>query len=191
MNYLLKKYRQVEFEILNNMYKKKDPDQLKIIHYPNPVLERASLPCEDLVSDYDYRVAQRLREIMILHDGKKSKWIGVGMSAVQIGILKRIFVYCPINPSAGMPEKRERNLIYCFNPEITSRGKQFTNDPEGCLSDQSHFAAVKRHQLIEVKYHNIKGELIKTRLSGWESRIFQHEMDHLNGNLCRDCRVIE
>lgn len=161
--------------------------KLEIIHYPNPVLnQRCDSVWPERLSEA-IKIADRLKEIMLTYDGVRTKWIGVGMSANQIGISKRIFIINPSPPKKNTTfEGRERAVEYYFNPEIISNGKQVNEELEGCLSDQSIFKPKKRYQIVGVEYMNAKGWIVKDRLTGWHAKVFQHEIDHLNGKLCRD-----
>lgn len=94
---------------------------------------------------------------------------GIGLSAPQVGINKRIFVM-------GTSEKS----FVCINPEIIS-GEGMVKDIEGCLSYPGLFLHVKRYLTVNVKYQNILGEEKTHTFTGIMARVFQHELDHLNG----------
>lgn len=94
---------------------------------------------------------------------------GIGLSAPQVGINKRIFVM-------GTNEKS----FVCINPEIVS-GEGEVKDIEGCLSYPGLYLHVKRYLTVNVKYQNILGEEKIHTFTGIMARVFQHELDHLNG----------
>jgi peptide deformylase len=98
---------------------------------------------------------------------------GLGLSANQIGTMERVFAMY-INF-----EKRE--AIACFNPKITYYGEQEVFMDEGCLSYPGLWLKVKRPYNIFVNYENVEGELIEEPMKDMEARIFQHEMDHMEG----------
>jgi peptide deformylase len=77
-----------------------------------------------------------------------------------------------------------------LNPRILDRSTEMVADWEGCLSVPDLRGLVPRHQKITVEYQNIRGELVRQELSDFVARIFQHELDHLNGILFPD-RAIE
>jgi peptide deformylase len=137
------------------------------------------------VSEFEVEVLARMKELMSETDGKKTRLVCVGMAAPQIGVGSRMFLYCPASPSIRLAEKVSRDLIEVFNPEILSHGKEEVIMPEGCVSDPFFFAPVKRYQVIEVGYFDRWGTPVCKKLTGWEARVFQHEVDHLNGKLCR------
>lgn len=103
---------------------------------------------------------------------------GVGLSANQIGLNKRMFaVY--LTDDEG--KQKEYAL---FNPKIISYSTAMTYLPEseGCLSvDRPVQGFVPRYEKVQVKAYNEEGKEIKLRLKGFEAIVMQHEMDHLNG----------
>ena len=100
---------------------------------------------------------------------------GVGLAAPQIGVLKRIIV---LDIGEG-PE-------YFINPEITSTGGEKVTMEEGCLSLPGIHVDVTRPDQITVKATNSNGENVEITAAGLMARVFQHEIDHLNGVLLID-----
>ena len=101
---------------------------------------------------------------------------GMGLSAVQVGILKRIFVIV------------YENYIF-INPKITSNSEElvYVDGGEGCLSVNREIEGiVPRYARINVEYYDIDGNKQKMRLRDELSIAFQHELDHLNGILFFD-----
>jgi peptide deformylase len=95
---------------------------------------------------------------------------GVGLAAPQVGIKKRIFIM-------GNFIK----LVACINPKIVSLSDERENDLEGCLSFPDLFMKVRRASTCTVQYQLVDGETVERELSGLESRVFQHEFQHLLG----------
>ena len=98
---------------------------------------------------------------------------GVGLSANQIGIAERVFVM--IN------DIETEETITCFNPRILKKSKDVVLLEEGCLSYPDKFLEINRPNSVVVKYEDEEKKLIKARLTGFISRIFQHEYDHMEG----------
>lgn len=95
---------------------------------------------------------------------------GVGLAANQIGLDQRAFVM------KGNPE------IVCFNPLIVDYTENdLVTLEEGCLSFPNLILKVTRPKSIKVRYTNPLGETITTTYTGMTARIFQHELEHLNG----------
>ena len=111
-------------------------------------------------------IAKTLIENMFHHDG-------VGLSANQIGMDVRAF--------AMVRDIEYNDVIVCFNPRIVTRGDECVWCEEGCLSFPDQFINVQRPDKITVKYEDEDGKDHKISLSGFASRVFQHEFDHLNG----------
>ncbi|MBT2706515.1 peptide deformylase [Pseudomonas sp. ISL-84] len=108
---------------------------------------------------------------------------GVGLSANQIGLNKRMFTAYFSN------EKGEPQEYFVINPKIISHsvGVIFLPDGEGCLSvDRDVKGYVPRYERIKVKAYNLEGEEVTLRFKGVPSIIMQHEIDHLNGIMFYD-----
>ena len=108
---------------------------------------------------------------------------GMGLSAVQVGILKRIFVIV-----YEYEEGKFENYIF-INPKITSNSEElvYVDGGEGCLSVNREIEGiVPRYARINVEYYDIDGNKQKMRLRDELSIVFQHELDHLKGILFVD-----
>lgn len=99
---------------------------------------------------------------------------GAGLSAVQIGYLVRVFV-------VGL----EVNEVF-VNPSIVSKSSIMKKDWEGCLSCGYSQVRVARSHSITLKYWDQNLNLCKRKFTGFEARVVQHELDHLNGFLIID-----
>ena len=143
----------------------------KIIIEPDPILRKKSTSLEKVDND--------LRKLM--DDMLETMYSapGIGLAAVQIGILKRIVV---IDISKG----EEKNPIFLVNPEITFTSKQTSIYEEGCLSLPGHFAEVERPAECHLNYIDYNGKKQKLQTEGLLATCVQHEIDHLNGVLFID-----
>ena len=104
------------------------------------------------------------------------KYDGVGLAAVQVGILKQIVV---------IHEGEDKPIYVLINPEIISQtGVQVVE--EGCLSFPNKFAKIERPEQIWVEAKNINWEDIKLKGTGLLAQALAHEIDHLNGELFVD-----
>lgn len=101
----------------------------------------------------------------------------VGLAAPQIGISKRIILVDVIADGKG----KVGDLRLFINPEITWKSKEENEWYEGCFSTDRVCGVVSRPTQIEVKAYTIDGKIVKNKYSGYIARIFQHEIDHLNG----------
>jgi len=94
----------------------------------------------------------------------------VGLAANQIGLDLRLFVMSVDGISRC-----------CFNPEIMLASPKSVTMAEGCLSFIGKQCIIQRPEQIQVRYQNHDGSWVENCLSALESRVFQHELDHLNG----------
>ena len=104
---------------------------------------------------------------------------GVGLAAPQIGISAALAVIEVKSP--GRRETKVWPKTVVINPKIISKSRESVDDWEGCLSAPSLKGIVPRHKKIRVQYYNEYGMRKTKELSGYIARIFQHEIDHLNG----------
>lgn len=95
----------------------------------------------------------------------------MGISAIQIGIPKRVFLI-----------KASKDSFAAFvNPEIVSLGEEYDTQMEGCLSFPEVFVPVKRPTSVNVKFSDVHGEEQSLILEGIQARCYLHEFDHLSG----------
>lgn len=111
---------------------------------------------------------------------------GVGLSAPQIGALKRVLVYEYRKPKNSTDKMPELPLTILINPEIIKTSAKTEVSEEGCLSFPNMFGEVERFKKITVKALGINGKEIKFEAKDLEARIIQHESDHLDGILFVD-----
>jgi peptide deformylase len=113
---------------------------------------------------------------------------GVGLAAPQVAVGQRIAVIEYGEAPEGAPEdfEPEKKLYVVVNPEIVARSEELVDGAEGCLSLPGYAGNVKRHEAVTVRALNRKGKPIKIKARGWLARIFQHEIDHLDGVLFID-----
>lgn len=105
---------------------------------------------------------------------------GVGIAAPQVYDSKRIFIVYS-HPNLRYPHAPELGPIAIINPEILSSSDERETDWEGCLSIPGIRGLVPRHKTIKVKYFTRDGEEVEREFEDFVARIFQHELDHLDG----------
>jgi peptide deformylase len=108
---------------------------------------------------------------------------GVGLAAPQVDIpLRLVVIEFGDEEDDTVPPK----LFTVINPEITRHSQETIIGTEGCLSVPNLIGDVERYESITVKGSNRHGQPLKIKAKGWLARIFQHEIDHLNGILFTD-----
>jgi peptide deformylase len=131
----------------------------------------------DVVQPGDSELQQDVNQMLTVLGATND---GVGLAAPQIGIQKRIIVIAP-NKSKGP-------ITVMVNPEIIQKSLRMVTDREACLSFPGISTPVTRHEEITVRYcipSAPNPELaVEATYKGWEARILQHEIDHLDG-ICR------
>jgi peptide deformylase len=109
---------------------------------------------------------------------------GAGLSAVQIGIPKRVFIYRN-NPYAEEYDTNDISVI--INPKIKSISDEKSVEWEGCLSISSNgqrlYGPVERSSAIQLSYYDENGEKQDIHMQDFMAHVVQHEIDHLNGKL--------
>jgi peptide deformylase len=140
---------------------------LSVRLYGDPVLRRRAEPVRAVTPEI-----QGLLDDMIetMYDQ-----VGIGLAAPQVGIGLRLLV---LEEGGGVARAY-------LNPAIVAGGGQVTGE-EGCLSLPGVFADVTRAEWVDVEAQDRNGEPIRRRASGLLARVFQHEIDHLDGILFID-----
>ena len=111
---------------------------------------------------------------------------GVGLAAPQVGIPLQLIVI-EYSEKAEEPESEEPPKLYTIvNPEIIRVSSEQELATEGCLSIPGFLGDVERPLAITLKGVNRRGKPVRIKADGWLARIFQHEVDHLNGVLFID-----
>ncbi|MEK7166778.1 MAG: peptide deformylase [Patescibacteria group bacterium] len=105
---------------------------------------------------------------------------GVGIAAPQVYRSLRIFIVAS-RPNARYPNAPKMAPTAVINPKIISKSSKKEKDWEGCLSIPGIRGLVPRHTVIQVEYIDRKGKLVKRKFVNFIARIFQHELDHLDG----------
>lgn len=155
---------------------------LKIITVPDPLLRKKSENIKKIDKEI-LSLIKQLTETATKKEGTK----GVGLSAVQVGIPKRIFIAY---------SDKSRKFLAFINPKIVWYSKRkmlgipHKNKLEGCLSVPNIWGLVKRHQVIKMRYQTPSGQIITRKFKGFMGIVCQHEYDHLEGILFTD-RILE
>ena len=139
--------------------------------FGDPVLKSRAAP----VKDFDDSLKQLAEDMLrIMYEAE-----GAGLAANQIGRLKRIFV-------AAHEDEGELREFIAVNPVIEERSEAQEKDVEGCLSIPGIGVEVERPVAVTLKGQDLSGAPMRVEAKGRLARIFQHEMDHLDGILMLD-----
>jgi len=152
-----------------NRWKKVIKNIPELRYLGSPDLRKKCATVKEFNSETKKDIA-KLKKIFLKY--REMTGVGRGMSAPQIGILKNIVVIFSNDV-----------LKTLVNPKITTSSEEMTIAEELCMSMGNLSAFVVRPKLITVEYQNETGKSIKLKANKEESRIIQHEMDHLDGVL--------
>ena len=149
---------------------------LNILIYPDPRLRIKSKPVTKFDAEFQKLVGDMLET---MRDAP-----GVGLAAPQIGELLQLVVIEYNDDEENEDAKPKRYIL--ANPQFTWYSDEKVTDLEGCLSVPGLTGTVERSEAVSLKAQNRFGKPIKLNVDGWLARIFQHEIDHLNGVLYID-----
>jgi len=148
----------------------------QIVTLPDPILRRKARPVTRFDADLQTLIDDMIETMRNAP--------GVGLAAPQVGIPERVIVveYAEDEEEENAPKK----LYVVINPEIKSISKETELGMEGCLSVIGLQGEVERSLAVTVKGRTRHGQPIKIKAKGWMARIFQHEVDHINGVVFTD-----
>ena len=144
----------------------------KILIEPDPILRKKS----DVLSNVDADL-QKLMDDMLetMYSAP-----GIGLAAVQVGVLKRVVV---IDVSK---QDEKKDPLYLVNPQIIFKSEKTSVHEEGCLSLPNFFAEIERPAECHLKYLDYNGKQKILKAAGLLATCIQHEVDHLDGILFID-----
>ncbi|MEN9202840.1 MAG: peptide deformylase [Thermostichus sp. DG_1_6_bins_120] len=141
----------------------------------DPILTQVAKP----VSDFRDPTLDHLIEGM-LSILKKSN--GVGLAAPQVGSLLQVLIVAS-RPNLRYPDAPQMQPLVMINPRLVAASPEQVLGWEGCLSVPDRRGLVARAQAVEVEYHTPQGSRERVVWQDFPARIFQHEYDHLNGQV--------
>ena len=142
---------------------------LPVVKFPNKVLKTKAREVSE-ITDIERKLVKDMIDTMYAESG-------VGLAANQVGVLKQIFV-------ASADQVKGKELVY-FNPQIIKK-EGLIKEFEGGLSVPETYEPVKRAKKVTISAMTLEGKTVQVKGEGLLSRIFQHEIDHLNGVLFID-----
>ncbi len=149
----------------------------KIITYKNDILREKSQPVVNINSEIK-KFIDDMYTVMY-------KYNGIGLAAIQIGVLKKIIIADLTRYEFENPFIKKINLAL-INPEIIETSEREEIDTEGCLSVPNKSIDVKRKFWVVVKGVTPDEKEIQMKLYDLSARVVQHEIDHLDGVLILD-----
>ncbi len=139
----------------------------KIITEEDPILRKKS----KVVTVFDANLKELFKDML----DTVNKAQGAGISAVQVGILKRMFIIFD-----------HKDPVFIVNPELIKYSGINKITMEGCLSLPGKWGDVERPNKVWVKYQDQDGNIVENKFTGFVAKAFCHEYDHLDGILYVD-----
>jgi len=150
---------------------------LDIVTLPEPILRRKARKVTVFDKDLQALLDNMVETMRVAP--------GVGLAAPQVNVPLRAIVV-EYGEDEDEAEEAPKKLYLMLNPEIVQASDETETAVEACLSIPSLVGEVERFSQIVIKGQNRKGKPMKVKASGWMARIFQHEIDHLDGVLFTD-----
>jgi len=153
---------------------------LPIIRPDNPTLRKKAVKVTNFGSDMQTLI-DNMVDTMITAPG-------VGLAAPQVDVSQRLIVVRLSDDEESQKEHGENagKLFVVANPKIIKASKDMVEGVEACLSIPGWFGSVMRHEEIVITGQDRYGKDIRIKAKDWLARVFQHEIDHLDGRLYID-----
>lgn len=151
-----------------------------IITLPNPHLRQKSQRVA-IISDEVRQVIKDMLEATIDWEDSRPHEVGVALAAVQIDKPYKIIIV-----RNDFENKDDKTFKVFINPEIMKLEGEIEEDFEGCLSVTDIYGKVPRYTKVRVRAMDENGRTVRVRAEGFLARIFQHEVDHINGKVFVD-----
>jgi peptide deformylase len=155
----------------------RDPDEgtwpVKIVKYPHPALREKAAPITAIDKTVQMAAAQML-DLMYQSEG-------LGLAAPQVALPIQLLVM----NFEGDPDRKDLEYV-AINPVIVETKGGTISDREGCLSFPGLYQNVRRHKTVRVQFYNLQGVLQEMVAHDLPARVWQHEIDHLQGVLFID-----
>lgn len=146
---------------------------------PSLTMSASSIRIEDILSEEIQSIIDQMLDVTKGNQVDKGFGIMFGLAAPQIGIMKRIII---VDCGVGDDRKDLENLVPYINPQIVWYSDEILWGTEGCYSVDEHIdGKIPRSESVRITAYDREGNFIDRIFSGFTARIFQHEVDHLEG----------
>ena len=151
-----------------------------IVQLDNPILRKRAIKVTTFGPDFQTLVDDMVETML---DAP-----GVGLAAPQVNVSQRLIVVrLPDDAESREEYGDQAGVLYVVaNPEIIKASKTLVDGVEACLSIPGWFGSVDRHEEVIITGLDRRGKAQRIKAKGWLARVFQHEIDHLDGRLYID-----
>lgn len=150
----------------------------KVLRMGDPVLRQVAEPIRAFDTPELHELIADMTDTMAAYDG-------AGLAANQIGVLQRLMIF-GVESNPRYPDAEPIAMTVLVNPEYEVLSEELTRGWEGCLSVPGMQGEVSRFERIRYRGYDQFGMLIERGADGFHARVFQHELDHLDGVLYPD-----
>ena len=150
----------------------------KILKLGNPTLREVAKPIHKFNTLELHQLTEDMKDTMTANNG-------AGLAAPQIGILKRVIIF-GFKTNSRYPDDDPIPFTILINPSYEALSPKQNQAWEGCLSVPGMRGMVPRYQYIKYSGYDLLGKIITREVKDFHARVFQHELDHLDGNLYVD-----
>lgn len=147
-----------------------------IIALPNPHLRKNSKSIDKKDLKSAAKLAEHMKAVALDWEHYRKHEFGVALAAIQVNKPLQVIVI-----RQDWRDKDNRDFDVYINPKVTRYDGEPIIEPEGCISVVDIYGAVARYPKVKIKAINLQGEPIKLVAKGFLARVFQHEIDHING----------
>lgn len=148
-----------------------------IVTLPDPRLKQKSKRV-NIIDASVKKLAHDMIQATLDWEDNRDHESAAALAAIQIGQPYRVVVV-----RKKPDDKKDREFVVFVNPEIIKKEGEPEEELEGCLSVNGIYGSVARYPIVKVKALDLNGKEIKLRARGFLARVFQHELDHLDGKV--------
>jgi peptide deformylase len=151
-----------------------------IIALPNDHLRQKSKKVP-IIDEQVRKVIEEMKAATLDWEASREHEVGVALAAIQIDLPCKVIIV-----RNNFDDKKDHTFSVFINPEIVKREGPVEEDYEGCLSVKDIYGKVPRHTKVRVRALDENGAQVRVKAEGFLARVFQHEIDHVNGLLFVD-----
>lgn len=151
-----------------------------IITLPNAHLRQKSKKVSSVADDI-LETIEQMKKATLDWEASREHEVGVALAAIQIGQPYKIVII-----RNNFDDKNDQSFSVFINPQIVKLEGEVEEDFEGCLSVKDIYGKIPRHTKVRLRAQDEQGREIRVKAEGFLARVFQHEIDHINGKVFVD-----